>query len=168
MAEREPKRKRAINPVPAVMRVSLSRATELLDSRMKKKVIVTHGLADESLHCWEDRGMLQNGYPSASHSHTEANIQVSHLVLRVMKGEDHVPFHKKRETASHLCHNKLCIRPEHIIKESIGLNGRRNGCLAFVQCACGERVNACGHHPHCLLPFPSTAAQSEEPQTDDE
>jgi hypothetical protein len=148
-----PKRKRTANPEPAVMRISIERATALLRTRQQRATVETNDQEDQALHCIIDQGMLQNGYPSVSHSHTEANIQVSHLVLRVEKGI--VPIRAERETASHLCHNKRCIRAEHIIIESIGQNGRRNGCLAFVACSdCTIRVNACGHEPHCILPFP--------------
>lgn len=147
------KKKRQVNDTPAVMRISLEKARELLAKRKTK--FQDNDPNDPELKCIIDLGMTQNGYPSASWSHSEANIQVSHLVLRCEKGDEHVPHRSKRETASHLCHNKLCIRPEHIIKESVGMNGRRNGCLAFVMCAdCGAKLNACGHSPRCILPFP--------------
>lgn len=148
------KRRRISNDSPAVMRITKEKAATLLASRKAKAKVEKNGTQDEKLWCLLDTGMLQNGYPSVSWSHTEANIQVSHLVLRIEKGEDHVPHRVRRETASHLCHNKRCIRTEHIVKESVGANGRRNGCLANVSCECGVRVNACGHEPRCLLPFP--------------
>ena len=154
MAATPPPRKRVKNDVPAVLRISLDKAKEILAKR--KYHIETYGLpeAEEALYCHVDDGMLQNGYPSASWSHTEANIQVSHLVLLVQKGPEHVPYRSRRETASHLCHNKRCIRASHIVKESIGLNGRRNDCLAFIQSpCCGLLLNACGHVPRCLLPL---------------
>jgi hypothetical protein len=155
MAEAAPKRKRRVNDVPAVMRIPpLEKAQSLLAKRLQAAVVQTNGCDDESLHCLIDQGMHQNGYPSCSWHHKETNIQVSHLVLRVQGGEDAVPKRALRETASHLCHNKSCIRFDHIIKESVGNNGRRNGCLAFVESpCCGVKLNACGHHPRCILPF---------------
>lgn len=147
------KKTRISNPVPAVLRITLQQATALYSSRRSKATIFDNGYPDEdSLNCWIDQGLHQNSYPSASYSHTAANIQVSHLALRVTNGV--VPHKVNRETASHLCHNKSCIRPDHIIIESVGQNGRRNGCLAFVKCGnCQTRINACGHTPRCLLPF---------------
>lgn len=156
------KRSRTLNCVPAVMRVSLEKAEVLLAARKTKAVVEQNGQEDPALWCLVDTGMLQNGYPSVSYSHTAANIQVSHLALRVEKGEEHVPHRSRRETASHLCHNKRCIKAEHIIKESVGSNGRRNGCLAFISCECGTRLNACGHSPRCILPFPQQAAEEEQ------
>ncbi len=148
-------KKRQVNDTPAVLRISLPKAKELLLKRQAKAKVKVNDPEDTSLDCIVDTGMIQNGYPSVSWSHTEANIQVSHLVLLCEKGEDHVPYRSKRETASHLCHNKLCIRKEHIIKETVGANGRRNGCLAFVKCPeCDRKLVACGHKPQCLLPFP--------------
>jgi len=160
MAAAAPKRQR--NDVPAVMRVSLARAKSLIEVRQANAVVEQNGQDDPALWCQLDTGMFQNGYPSVSYSHTEANIQVSHLVLRVEKGEEHVPHRCRRETASHLCHNKRCIKAEHLIKESVGANGRRNGCLAFVTCDCGARINACGHYPRCILPSPHAQAVEEE------
>lgn len=157
MSDEPPTKKtRKSNPVPAVMRITREKATELYDRRRRDVTIVTYNQANEALHCWNDNGMIQNGYPSVSYSHDEANIQVSHLALRVTNGDEGVPKRSQSETASHLCHNKLCIRPSHIVKESIGQNGRRNNCLAFVVCPHGTRINACGHTPRCILPFDKT------------
>jgi len=152
-ASNDVRKRRRSNPVPAVDRITLEKATELWDRYRAEAVVEDNGHPhDESLHCWILDKHLQNGYPVASYSRTEANIPVSHLALRVTLGES--PHHAKRQTASHLCHNKRCIRPEHIIIESIGLNGRRNGCLAFVTCGgCGAKTNACGHEPVCILPW---------------
>lgn len=157
------KRARKSNDVPAVMRIDIAKATALLSKRKAHAILETNGQDDPALHCVLDRaGMKQNGYPSVSWSHSEANIQVSHLALRVDKGDAEVPYRCKRETASHLCHNKLCIKAEHIIKETVGANSRRNGCLAYVACECGCRVNACGHTPRCLLPFPKDQPAADE------
>eukprot|EP00048_Salpingoeca_helianthica_P011409 m.164542 g.164542 ORF g.164542 m.164542 type:complete len:159 (+) comp15224_c0_seq1:725-1201(+) len=153
MAAQAPRRRRRSNPIPAVLRLPEGKAASILRTRRANAVIETNGQEDESLHCLLDTGMLQNGYPSASWSHTEANVQVSHLVL-LEKGLIHVPHRIHKQTASHLCHNKRCIRPEHIICESIGRNGSRNRCMAFVDLPDGQRIVACGHVPRCLLPSP--------------
>lgn len=144
---------RKANATPAVERVALVEATRMYLSRKLTVTIEDNGFPDEEeLHCWLDTGLHQNGYPSYSYSHSAANIQVSHLALRAVKGV--IPRRSNRETASHLCHRKSCIRPDHIIIETVGCNGRRNGCLAFAACGrCGERVSACCHTPKCLLPF---------------
>jgi hypothetical protein len=148
-----PTAKRRSNPIPAVERISLDKATTEYEKRKKACEIIDNGYPEnQAMHCWIDTGLHQNGYPTYSYSHTAANIQVSHLALRVVKGA--IPRRSSRETASHLCHNKSCIRPDHIIIETVGRNGRRNGCLAFVTCNdCGRRINACGHTPKCILPF---------------
>jgi Zinc-binding loop region of homing endonuclease len=150
------KKRRKVNLTPAVMRITIEQATEYYTKKLDESKKNDWGLPDEpQLTCYEVHTNVQNGYPVYSYSHSEANLQISHLALRVTKGDAEVPYYKsKRETASHLCHNKKCIRASHIIKEKIGANGRRNGCLAFVACGdCDKRINACGHHPHCILPF---------------
>jgi len=154
MATDDVPRKRRTNDTPAVMRISRDKAVALLEKRLRNTSVQTNGQDDESLHCLMDMGMHQNGYPSCSWDHLEANIQVSHLVLRVQRGDDAVPRRAQRETASHLCHNKSCIRVDHIVTETVGANSRRNGCLAFVVSpCCGVTLNACGHEPRCILPF---------------
>ena len=85
------KRARKSNDVPAVMRIDLAKATSLLNKRKANAVLETNGQDDAALQCLLDFGMRQNGYPSVSWSHTEANIQVSHLALRVDKGDTAVP-----------------------------------------------------------------------------
>lgn len=147
------KRRRRSNPVPTVDRITLEKATELWDRYRADIVVDDNGYPDdEALHCWVLNKHLQNGYPVASYSRTAANIPISHLALRIVRGES--PHRARRQTASHLCHNKRCIRPDHIVIESIGLNGRRNGCLAFVSCSgCGAKASACGHEPKCILPW---------------
>ena len=45
---------------------------------------------------------------------------------------------------SHLCHNKLCIRKDHLFLETHEMNMERQHC---------HHQNLCtgAHHPHCLL-----------------
>jgi len=91
--EEQPK-KRAKNAIPAVLRISREKAKELCAKRLAKTRVVDNG-REESLSCWFDTGMIQNAYPSVSWSHTEANVQVSHLALRVGSGAEDdslVPF----------------------------------------------------------------------------
>lgn len=42
--------------------------------------------------------------------------------------------------ASHLCHNALCVNPDHIVCEQQWINHERTRCL----------VESCKHHPACL------------------
>lgn len=152
IANNDGKKKRKSNPIPAVNRIGTPNVKKYYKARLANSVIENNGFTDnEPLHCYLDTGMHQNGYPTISHSHTQANIQVSHAALKVERGE--IPYRSKRQTASHLCHRKSCIRASHIIVESTGLNGRRNDCLAFTVDEKGVRHNACGHEPRCLLPF---------------
>lgn len=46
---------------------------------------------------------------------------------------------------SHICHNKLCVKPCHLTLESHQTNTRRNAC---------KHQNSClrDHTPHCIFP----------------
>jgi len=59
---------------------------------------------------------------------------------------------------SHLCHEKRCIKQEHIIQESAETNRSRQACasatLIEVSCPCCAHtftVNPCRHNPPCIL-----------------
>ncbi len=113
-------RKRNANPTPAVLRVDLAKAKQLYQKRLANIRVETNNYPEEEhLHCWIDTGYIQNGYPSISYDRNSAKIQVSHLALLVEKNE--TPYRSNRETASHLCHRKECIRASHIIVESVGM-----------------------------------------------
>ena len=49
-------------------------------------------------------------------------------------------FPNETDTISHLCHNKKCINPSHLVWESMQINLSRNVCL-------GE----CLHLPKCII-----------------
>lgn len=53
------------------------------------------------------------------------------------------PLHP-RDTASHLCGNKFCINPAHLVWESLAYNVSRNGCHVF------DHFATCPHRPACL------------------
>ena len=40
---------------------------------------------------------------------------------------------------SHLCHNPLCVNPDHLVREDKEINQRRKGCVGTVTCPCGCR-----------------------------
>lgn len=46
---------------------------------------------------------------------------------------------------SHLCHNPLCVNPEHLVRESKEANQRRKGCPGTIRCPCpcGHKFSAC-------------------------
>jgi hypothetical protein len=77
---------------------------------------------------------------------------IHHLVIRA-KGE----VLNEQLQVSHLCHEKTCINPAHIIQESGHLNRSRQPCsgasLLKVVCSCGcvTIANPCRHEPKCIL-----------------
>jgi hypothetical protein len=63
---------------------------------------------------------------------------------------------------SHLCHNKRCINPDHIIAEPGEYNRMRQGCtqLAMLRhtcshCGVAEWINPCPHEPACVIGYPN-------------
>ena len=58
---------------------------------------------------------------------------------------------KTGEDASHLCHNKKCLNPQHIIPEPTKLNQHRKGCIVWVKCNhCEKKLFVCPHGPTCI------------------
>jgi len=54
---------------------------------------------------------------------------------------------------SHLCHQKLCFNPTHLVDETAGQNVKRNYCQAAVSfCSHGVKIadSECVHVPQCL------------------
>ena len=56
---------------------------------------------------------------------------------------------------SHLCHNPLCFKREHLLLESGRVNRDRSKCKGWTWITCphgGEKFNPCQHSPQCILP----------------
>jgi hypothetical protein len=101
-------------------------------------------LTDAGCCLWQ--GSTQNGYPCMSRGHAKSKLKLHQLALFMRTREIVGPG----EVASHLCHNKLCINPSHLIRESIQGNNSRKGCIWRVQDRNGEHINCCPHLPRCL------------------
>lgn len=147
------KKSRKINDTPVLLRFT-SKQLDTIWSKVRYNIqIDDNGYPNqEDLHCWIYQGSTQAGYPILSTTHDGPKVPIH--ILALYKGTGQVPYRSRRETASHLCHNKLCIKPSHLTVESIGANGKRNNCLAYRFCKVSKRcINACGHTPRCLLPY---------------
>jgi len=56
-----------------------------------------------------------------------------------------------RFVASHLCHQKACINPDHLVWEPDWYNRLRDNCLAqSLTCGCGKVHDVCVHVPKCI------------------
>jgi hypothetical protein len=63
----------------------------------------------------------------------------------------------KRVSASHLCHNKCCLDPDHICLESQSYNMSRNCCPFKAPCpVCHTELDCCDHEPKCIKRHPAT------------
>jgi len=88
-------------------------------------------------------GRHVNGRPSIritpKHKRKQIAIYAAHVVL-VMNGL----LPNEDEQASHLCHNRACVKLEHLVWESPGHNMRRKRCQAGGKCVCKLQ-------PPCIL-----------------
>lgn len=67
------------------------------------------------------------------------------LSVKILKNDlPHVNEHGERLDVSHICHNPICIRPQHLILETHTINMERMGCKMRGICTKG-------HFPYCLL-----------------
>lgn len=93
-------------------------------------------------------GSYQNGYPSLSRGHAKSKIKL-HIISA---WKTHGRFPQEKECVSHLCHRKGCIKPSHLIIESLKMNNERVGCLHAFKDDLSKIWNLCRHDPRCLLP----------------
>lgn len=108
---------------------------------------------DPEFNCWEYQGQTQNGYPVVSvriQRNQSAKIQVHQLAI-LQKDWNDQQIATPGITASHTCHNSLCIRPDHLHPESIARNTSRNYCQCYIFYN-GEILWVCRHEPPCLFP----------------
>lgn len=98
------------------------------------------------LGCRLWKGSTQNGYPSISQGHGKSKIKTHMLAAYVTHGK----LPNAGQVNSHLCHQKLCCNPDHIIVESIADNSRRNRCLHSLRDDNDIIWNLCCHVPRCL------------------
>lgn len=112
------------------------------------------------------RGYIQiNG----KEGYTYNKLMLAHHAALFAIGElPEVPAPGDKEwECSHRCHNKRCVKPDHLEWESHSVNMNRNGCNPWVKCrcdhagvadvGCGKWVLACQHSPPCLGSMPGVA-----------
>jgi len=82
-------------------------------------------------------------------------VLVHHLSMAANKGE----FPTENEDVSHLCHNKLCCNPDHLVIESHKLNWMRMFCPGVItiecphfECSEEHKIVLCQHNPLCIFP----------------
>ena len=53
---------------------------------------------------------------------------------------------------SHLCSNRSCFNPEHLVAEDARQNNSRKGCPGNISCSeCGKPAYSCPHQPNCIV-----------------
>ncbi len=136
----------------------------MIQKKTKKSVINT--LTSEQINKTYERVMMKvkknsatgcsivQLKPSKSKGYAQAFVQGTNkkvLVHILSYWFSHGPFDPSDgKDVSHLCHNPLCINPEHLIREDSLTNQRRKGCIRTVTCPCGcnHTFSVC----HCPVP----------------
>lgn len=109
----------------------------------------THCITDDA-GCWlvmrcaqpkgyvvvKDGGNSVKGYPTLAHG-------FSALFWKGVRA-------RAGEQVSHLCCHPACVRPSHLVIESVQYNNSRKGCPGDIVCACGEIAYSCPHRPKCV------------------
>lgn len=96
--------------------------------------------------CWIWKGSEQNGYPVQSMGHAKSKVKI-HILAYAVANDGCTP--DSGQVVSHLCHRKLCFRPEHLVIESITNNNARKGCLRAFTVG-NDIYNLCWHERRCL------------------
>ena len=101
--------------------------------------IWTGGTNTKGNYVW---GMINVTYPSGK----RCKINVARLSKMLeMKNVDL----DKNLDASHLCHNSLCINPQHIILEPHVINNQRRFCVSSQKCT--THILHGTHYANCML-----------------
>lgn len=103
--------------------------------------------------CYEHVGQFQNQYPVVSFR-TERNKSSKLQLHQTALLDRNDPKDFRNLQASHLCHNKKCIRKEHLVAEKGSVNQHRNYCPCYMFVN-GYLVHICKHEPKCLFPGPN-------------
>ena len=144
----------------SVMRVSEEHCKRLIHRLWSKGAItkVHHGNCSTACHMCQYTTSKDDGYVSlhvAMKHGKQIRPPATHVSLRAV-GRLNRELNKG-EQASHLCHQRTCINPQHIVLEGVKYNNSRKGCLgpsvAFECCKCSERhvLNLCKHTPPCIM-----------------
>lgn len=103
--------------------------------------------ADE---CWETSlaPSKSGGYVQGSHKGVNKFMTMNKVAAFASPAHGYVEGHE----ASHLCHNRKCFNPAHVVFEPKSNNLARIKCPGVVMTVSGQRFAACrGVHegPHC-------------------
>ncbi len=126
--------------LPAIHQVDTTDLCKMWGAGMRRLV------QDPETGCHVWTGSTQNGYPSISRGHAKSKIKVHMLALYLRKGVLPDP----KTVVSHLCHNKKCCNPDHLIIESISSNNDRKACMHSLVDTAGVKWTLCRHTPKCL------------------
>lgn len=79
------------------------------------------------------------------------STQKSVLTHRLAYRAAHDPPVEANMHISHLCHQRACINPQHLLAERRESNIARIGCPGSITCPCGTVAYVCPHQPQCFL-----------------
>ncbi|KAK9374952.1 uncharacterized protein V1513DRAFT_55562 [Lipomyces chichibuensis] len=94
---------------------------------MANQIINSHHHRTTSLGCWESQAKPHHsGYAIVSVSiGFTTNLHLIALIADNRHGELKTALGRSNFDVSHLCHNRTCFNPEHLIVESIQHDGYR-------------------------------------------
>ena len=104
---------------------------------------------DSAYCCWIPSGIgiskTVAGYLRFNHGGRK------HLCHVFIWRHHHPQMNEDGGDTSHLCRNKQCCRPTHLVKESRSANKSRDNCPGILSCSDhkDEAFLLCKHNPHC-------------------
>ena len=166
MKERGASKVNASNTKQKLKELPLSTLEWAWERLHEDRITITHDNDEEKYHCYQSSSISDRGYREGADSlaqlevfkgissetaefvleHGRSAFTPSHLVLAC-----NGTFLENDETASHLCGNFRCLRPEHIIVESMKSNVARKFCPGVLACRCGTENVFCTHVPQCII-----------------
>ena len=162
--DKQPRREH-VKDATVVSKLSPAQLTHLIGELKKQPFTMNdHGLEDPEYTCHEygnKKGKVQRtaavflGHSASQGAndfrafHEDGRYFTAHQVVMAFNGNT---TDDPKATASHLCDNAWCCRPEHLVWESQRDNESRKFCPGWVVCqCCDEFTDACQHNPRCIL-----------------
>jgi hypothetical protein len=122
--------------------------------------------------CWLAQKAPHNGdgtgYIRVKVNKERTEYYAHHLAVAIGDGREKLRLVYQRgdlpeHPVSHLCHERKCFNPAHLIVEPAVVNRSRIACAGFTfvacPCGCNHIFNPCKHEPQCILsnPFPPSS-----------
>lgn len=112
--------------------------------------VASNHSSEKGVACWTPKG---KGISKTASGYLRFNHAGRKILCHVFTWQFSNPEDIKDGDVSHLCRNKECCRPSHLVKEDRSKNKSRDNCPGIISCSVhhDESYRLCRHEPRCLF-----------------